>query len=268
MSEFKTDLGILHNKDCLEVIPEIKPDLVITSPPYNVGIEYDLHNDLMPKKEYYEWIKQRFQSLYNVMPNDGRMAINVPYEVNFKQQGEGRIFLTSDYWVILQNIGWKWAGLVDLKETSAHRRKNTAWGSWFSPSAPYIYNPKECVLIVYKNEWKKIKKGKSYFNLSNHDHKNEFYECVRAEWNYRSETRGLTKANFSLDIPLKALKILSWEEDTIFDPFMGSGTTAYACEILNRKWIGSEISKNYFDIAVKRIKSYTNYNKLLDLFFD
>ena len=253
---FKTNHGQLFNDDCLNLISTMEPpDLIITSPPYNVGVNYDAHNDNMSEDEYFDWIEEVFSSLYRIMPDDGRLSINIPYETN------GRFFFAGEYWAILRTIGYKWAGMADLNEHSAQRPKPSAWGSWLSPSAPYIYNPKECVMIFYKNKWKKDTKGTSYFNKKN---KNEFIECVSGMWNYNAETKGLTKANFSLDIPLKALKILSWKEDLVYDPFMGSGTTALACEMLGRKWIGSEKSENYCNVTRDRLKRYVT----CDYFFE
>ena len=191
------------------------------------------------------------------------MAINVPYEAKFPKE-EMRLFFVSEFWKLLKGIGFQWAGIVDLVEPSAQRVKLSAWGSWISPSAPYIYNPKECIILCYKNQWKKERKGKSYFNEEN---KSEFIELTSGQWKYKPETKGLTEANFSLDLPLNALKILSWENDVVFDPFMGSGTTALACEMLNRKWIGTEISKNYCKIACSRIRKYINASKTVERFF-
>ena len=145
----------------------------------------------------------------------------------------------------MKDVGFKFAGIVDLNEAQAQRPKYTSWGSWLSPSAPYIYNPKECMIIAYKKEWKKEKPGKSYFNEGN---KREFMDLVFGSWKYCAEMRGLTDANFSLDIPLSALKILSFEGDIVLDPFMGSGTTAEACIRLNRRYIGFEISQKYCDV--------------------
>lgn len=233
-------------------------DLVITSPPYNVGIEYDSWDDSKNFKEYksfmYEWLNEVFR----VLKEDERIALNIPYEINIKENG-GRILLVSEYWEVMKDVGFKFAGIVDLVESQPHRIKLTAWGSWLSPSAPYIYNPKECVLIAYKKEWKKRNKGQSYFNENN---KKEFQELVYGLWKYRAETKGLTKANFSLDIPEKAMKILSYENDLVLDPFLGSGTTAIACIKLNRNFIGIEISKEYCKIAETRIKPYLEQKKL------
>jgi len=256
--------GKLYNGDCREIIPTLeKVNLVVTSPPYNVGISYDTHNDLMPVDKYYEFIYDVFGKIYDIMPDDGRLALNIPYEVNFKNCGGSRVFLASDIWNILSTIGYQYVTTVDLNETSPQKSKLTAWGSWNSPSAPYIYNPKECVLICYKKVWKRLTKGTSYFNQ---DNKKEFIKYVSGIWDYRAETQKLTEANFSLDIPLPAIKILSWKEDIVLDPFAGSGTSLLACEMLGRKWIGIELSKNYYNIAFTRVKEYVKIQNSRKMF--
>lgn len=230
--------------DCLEVIEEIPDnsiDLVVTSPPYNCGIDYDVYKDDLEYSDYICLMYNRLLEVFRVLKDTGRIALNIPYEVNLHERG-GRIFLASDYWQLMRKIGFKWAGLVDLVETQSQRVKYTAWGSYLSASAPYIYNPKECLIIAYKNNWGK---GKGENSLT----KEEFIEFVSGMWEYRAETKGLTKANFSLDIPLKAIKILSFINDIVLDPFLGQGTTIKACKLLNRRYIGIDISKRYCQIA-------------------
>ena len=240
--------------DCIDGMKQIEDnsiDLVITSPPYNVGVKYDSWDDLKQSSDYFDFAKNWLTEVYRILKPTGRIALNIPYEVNFLNRG-GRIFFASEYWRIMQQIGYKWAGLVDLHEAQPQRVKRTVWGSYLSASAPYIYNPKECVIIAYKETWKrKIKK--SYFEDKTDSKKKEFIELVFGIWKYKAETKGLTEANFSEDLPLKALKILSDEGDIVLDPFMGSGTTAVACIKLKRNFIGFEISKEYCDIANKRI---------------
>lgn len=253
---FKTNNGILYNGDCREIISVFDNniiDLVVTSPPYNVGIDYDTYIDNMPFIEYMLFIKEVFTLIYDKLKVSGRCAINIPYEANMKPSGDGRVFMAYEYWKVLSEIGFKFAGIVDLTEVSPHRPKLTSWGSWLLPSAPYIYNPKECIILCYKDVWKKEHKGISYFKEGTADLKNEFKEYVFGCWKYNAETKKITKANFSLDIPLKSMKILSWKNDLILDPFMGSGTTAIAAEMLDRQWIGCELSEKYCSIAEQRI---------------
>ncbi len=251
----KFEPNTIYNVDCIEGMRKLVPDnsinLVITSPPYNVGIEYDAWTDELDWSEYVTFATDWLSEVYRVLKPDGRIALNILYEVNMMTHG-GRVFVASEYWQLMKEIGFKFAGIVDLVEDCPHRVKYTAFGSWLRPSAPYIYNPKECIIIAYKERWKRDTKGASYFKETP-SHKKEFLELTSGMWKYQAETRGLTKANFSVDLPLKALKILSFQDDLVLDPFMGSGTTAEACIRLKRKYIGFEISKTYCEIANERV---------------
>jgi site-specific DNA-methyltransferase (adenine-specific) len=97
------------------------------------------------------------------------------------------------------------------------------------------------------------------------EQKKEFMDLVYGQWDYFADTKQLTKATFSLDIPSKAIKILSYRGDVVLDPFCGSGTTVVAAEIDNRKWIGIELSENYCKIARERVQHFVDKNKQLEL---
>jgi site-specific DNA-methyltransferase (adenine-specific) len=86
-------------------------------------------------------------------------------------------------------------------------------------------------------------------------------ELVFGQWNYFADTKSLTKATFSMDIPTKAIKILSYKNDVILDPFAGSGTSLVAAEILDRRWLGIELSPNYADVARGRVQSFVDEKK-------
>jgi site-specific DNA-methyltransferase (adenine-specific) len=261
--------------NCVEVmskLPEKNIDLIVTSPPYSVNINYDVYNDNTTISEYIDFSKKWLSQAFRVLKDDGRICVNVPYEINLKDRG-GRVFIVSEVWKIMEEIGFKWFGLVDLDEQSPHRSKTTAWGSWMSPSQPYIYNPKECVIIAYKNTPNKKIKGTPQWigetigveqedgTIKNKivyqdDDKKEFMDLVYGQWNYFADTKQQTKATFSMDIPVKAMKILSYKEDIVMDPFMGSGTSAVAAEFVGRNWVGIELSPNYTEVANKRILDY------------
>ncbi len=155
------ELNKVYCSDCIEgmkKLPDNYIDLIVTSPPYNVGMKYDTFNDkAMNMDQYFEWCKKWLIESYRVLKKDGRIALNIPYEINVKERG-GRIFMSSEFWQIMKNIGFKWFGIVDLKELQPHRSKTTAWGSWMSASGPYIYNPKECIILAYKEKHIKDKK--------------------------------------------------------------------------------------------------------------
>lgn len=271
MEELKEYLNRITVGNCIDVMSELPQnsiDLLVTSPPYNVGIEYDQHDDRMGMNEYWQFTEDWLKESFRVLKDDGRIAINIPYEVNVQDRG-GRVLFMADFWAIMKKVGFKFYGLVDLNENSPHRSKTTAWGSWMSPSSPYIYNPKECVILAYKNLSKKRIKGTPQWIpefVENEDgklkatytdsEKKEFMSLVYGQWDYFADTKQMTKATFSMDIPTRAIKILTYKGDIVLDPFMGSGTSALAAEFLGRHWIGIELSESYSEVANRRVGEY------------
>jgi len=277
MSNLEKYLNKITTGDCRQVMREMPAnsiDLMVTSPPYGVGIAYDSFDDDMNFETYKEFSREWLSEAFRVLKPDGRLALNIPYEINRQEKG-GRIFMVGELWNILASIGYKFYGVVDLEESSPHRSKTTAWGSWMSPSSPYIYNPKECVLLCYKQLSKKQTKGtpqwKSWVEqvedknnpelfvnkkMYEKSDKDDFISLVYGQWNYFADTRQQTKATFSMDIPVRAMKILSYKEDIVMDPFMGSGTSAVAAEFVGRNWVGVELSENYTEVANKRLLEY------------
>jgi site-specific DNA-methyltransferase (adenine-specific) len=262
-------------------LPESTVDLVVTSPPYNVGIDYDSHDDRMTMENYWEFTEQWLSKSYRLLKDDGRIAVNIPYEVNVQDRG-GRILFMSEFWSIMKKVGFQFYGLVDLDENSPHRSKTTAWGSWMSPSSPYIYNPKECVILAYKKDRIKKVKGEPQWKgelvdleqedgtikqkmIYQEEDKKEFMSLVYGQWEYFADTKQQTKATFSMDIPMKAIKILTYRNDVVLDPFAGSGTSLCAAEISGRRWVGIELSKNYSKVAKDRVQVFVDKNKQIEL---
>ncbi len=260
---FETENGILYCGDSIELLKEFPDgviDLIVTSPPYNVGVKYNNWNDKLPVHEYFNFVREFLTEFKKILKDDGRFAINILYEGNMKHIGKQmRLSLVGEYYYLIKEVGLNYNALVDLVESNPQRTKFSAWGSWLKASAPYIYNPKEGVLIGYKKQWKKSNTGVSTMS------KELFMEIVSGMWKYRPETKGLTKANFSEDIPYKAIQGLTYKNDVVLDPFMGSGTTAVVAEKLDRRWIGIEISEEYCDIAAERIREEMRQSKLLEV---
>jgi site-specific DNA-methyltransferase (adenine-specific) len=277
-------IGKVINGDSVEVMkemPESFVDLIVTSPKYNVGINYDSCDDRMIMDDYWLWTKEWLTEAFKILKDDGRVAINIPYEVNVQDRG-GRVLFMSEFWSVMKEVGFKFYGLVDLDENSPHRSKTTSWGSWMSPSGPYIYNPKECVILAYKKDRiKKVKGTPEWVGVETlidnedgtkrkkmvyaEDQKKEFMELVYGQWKYFADTKQQTKATFSMDIPMKAIKILTYKNDIVLDPFTGSGTSLCAAEISGRRWIGIELSENYSKVATERVKHFVDNNLQLKL---
>jgi site-specific DNA-methyltransferase (adenine-specific) len=267
------ETGKIINGDCIEVmgtLPEGSIDLIVTSCPYNVGVNYDVYDDDMSMDNYWDFTTKWLTQSLRVLKDDGRIAVNVPIEVNVKERG-GRILFNAEFWMKMKEVGFKFFGIVDLTEDSPHRVRQTAWGSWMSSSQPYIYNPKECVILAYKKSPKKLTKGEPHWTgvpteiekedgtkrikmVYEDNDKKDFMELVFGRWSYFADTRSLTKATFSMDIPVKAIKILTYKNDIVLDPFTGSGTSVVAAETLGRRWLGIELSPNYAEIARNRVK--------------
>ena len=278
------ETGKIINGDCVEVmksLPDGCIDLLVTSPPYNVNVSYDVYDDGRSMYDYWEFTRQWLSESLRILKDDGRVAINVPIELNVQERG-GRILFNAEFWMMMKEVGFKFFGMVDLTEDSPHRVRQTAWGSWMSASCPYIYNPKECIILAYKKTNKKLTKGESQWKgvpteveqpdgtiknkiMYQDEDKKDFMNLVFGRWEYFADTKSLTKATFSMDIPVKAIKILSYKNDIVFDPFMGSGTSAVAAEILGRRWLGIELSPNYTDIAKKRVNAFIEERKQLEL---
>jgi site-specific DNA-methyltransferase (adenine-specific) len=279
--------GKILNGDCIEVmktIPEGSIDLLVTSPPYGVNIAYDVHDDDMTPEQYLKFTKEWMTEAYRVLKDDGRIALNIPYEINRQEKG-GRVFLVSEVWQTMKQIGYKFFGIVDLEEESPHRSRTTAWGSWMSPSSPYIYNPKECVILAYKKQHIKKIKGQPQWThelvdvedengvikqkkVYTEEQKREFIDLVFGQWHYFADTKSMTKATFSMDIPTKAIKILTYKNDVVLDPFAGSGTSLVAAEVLDRRWIGIELSPNYTEVARKRVQGFVDEKKQQKINFE
>ena len=245
------ELNKIYNMDCidgLKMIDDGSIDLIITSPPYNIGINYDAYNDCKSWEEYLVWCEEWLTECYRVLKDDGRICIN--HYLNFQDRWKKvSRFPLFDIQNIENKIGFNVHKLCLWEDNT--RKKFTAWGSYLSASAPYINTPYEGILISYKNQWKKINKGTSTIS------KELFMEGVGGIWKLGT-TRGKTKCCFPDKLPDMCINLLSYKNDVVLDPFVGSGTTAKVAKKLNRNYIGFEISENYCNIANEQIESITN----------
>ncbi len=235
----------LINEDFLNVdLEKSSVDLIVTSPPYNVGIEYKTHNDKISYKRYLEWTGEWLSKALSILKTDGRMCLNIPLD---KNKG-GMESVYADITVLAKKVGFKYQSTVVWNEQNISRR--TAWGSWLSASAPYVIAPVEMIVILYKDRWKKEKKGISDIT------KEEFIQWTNGMWTFSGESKKRIghPAPFPLELPKRCIKLFSYIGDTVLDPFAGSGTTLIEAQRLNRKGIGVEISREYFELAKKRIE--------------
>jgi len=223
-------------------------DLIVTSPPYNVGIEYNSNEDTLNYEQYLEFSEKWMANCFNWGKPNARFLLNCPLD---KNKG-GQQSVGADLTTIAKKIGWKYHSTIIWNEGNISRR--TAWGSWLSASAPFVIAPVELILVLYKDDWKKTT-GTKISDIT----KDEFQEWTNGLWTFNGESKKRIghPAPFPKALPYRAIKLFSYQRDVVFDPFTGSGTTLIQASNNNRIGIGLEIDTQYCELAKKRILTET-----------
>ncbi len=219
-------------------------DLVVTSPPYNVDIQYNSHKDDLSYKEYLEFSKKWMAQCFDWLKDEGRFCLNIPLD---KNKG-GQQSVGADLTVIAKEVGFQYHSTIVWNEGNISRR--TAWGSWKSASAPYVIAPVELIVVLYKKNWKKTN-GSKVSDVT----RDEFMQWTNGMWVFNGESKKRIghPAPFPLELPRRCIKLFSYIDDVVLDPFCGSGTTILAAAENNRKGIGMDVDKKYCELARKRI---------------
>ena len=246
---FSDDNIEIYQQDILRLqsIASNAVDLIVTSPPYNLDISYNSNNDNLSYEAYLDFTSQWLEKCFAFTKDTGRLCLNIPLD---KNKG-GQKSVCADITRIAQKVGWKYHSTIVWNEGNISRR--TAWGSWLSASAPYVIAPVEVIVVLYKNEWKKDRTGKKS-DIT----KQEFMGWTNGMWEFPGQSKkgaGGHPAAFPVELPKRCIKLFSFVEDVVLDPFMGSGSTLIATKLHNRKGIGADIDKGYCDIAVKKLQT-------------
>ena len=233
-------------EDCLKELPKIPDnsiDCIVTSPPYNAGKEYE---QALTEKQYFNFINPIVAEFYRILKPDGRFAINVTFNINRIDDNTKIVLFPFLSWidsirqnklVIKENIVWD----------QCNSGCKTAWGSWKSASSPHIRHMTEYIIVGYKKQWKKIRKGKDDITIT------EFMKFTLDKWRFGTETNRTHPAPFPEELAKRCIKLFSYQEDLILDPFCGSGTTCVVAKKFGRKYLGIELNPDYCKIAEKRI---------------
>lgn len=238
-------IKLLHNDFLTVDLSDIvgKVNLIVTSPPYNVGIEYGNTDDKTSYEEYLHFTENYLKRFYEVLADDGRVCLNIPLD---KNKG-GLKSVYADVLTLAKSVGLKYQSTIVWNEQNISRR--TAWGSWLSASAPYVIAPVEMIVLLYKNSWKRKNKGRSTIA------RGEFIAWTNGMWTFSGESKKRIghPAPFPVELPLRCIKLFSFEGDLVLDPFVGSGTTMVACKLTDRKGIGIDLDETYLEIAKRRL---------------
>lgn len=238
---------ILHgNMLTDERIPDNHIDLIVTSPPYNVRKDYGMVSDNLSYDEYIDFTFEWLKKCRSWAKPDGRLCMNIPVDTG---KGEQRS-LGADITYIAKQVGWKYRTTIVWNEGNIS--KSSARGSFMSASSPHVISPAELIVVMFKEQWKKTSRGKSDTT------KEEFVEWTNGVWTFSGESKKKIghPAPFPVELPKRCIKLFSYVDDIVLDPFMGSGTTLVAAKMLNRKSMGIEISREFCELAFKRILKY------------
>ena len=234
---------LIQGNACQLPIPDNTIDMVITSPPYNVGIEYDNSDDNLTIEQYLQFTHAWLSACFRALKDDGRIAINVPFDT------QGYEPISSLITCQARDIGYKYKTTIVWNKNTVSNR--TAWGSWLSASAPHIIAPVELIIVLYKNTYKK-QSGSQISTMT----RSEFLQYTDGLWTFAPEDRTKTghPAPFPLELPLRLIKMFTYQGDTILDPFAGTATTLLAAISQKRRAIGIELSPQYIQLAKKRLE--------------
>jgi site-specific DNA-methyltransferase (adenine-specific) len=241
---------ILGSAENMKELPNNSIHLMITSPPYNVSKEYDKDLSL---KDYLMLLQNSFKETYRVLVNGGRVCINVA------NLGRKPYIPLSDYISkIMLDIGFNMRGEI-IWNKAASASPSTAWGSWQSAANPILRDVHEYILVFSKGDYKR-EKG----NKENTISKEQFMEWTKSIWTMNAESarRIGHPAPFPEELPYRLIQLYSFKHDIILDPFMGSGTTAISALKSDRNYVGYEISKEYIELAEKRIEPFKIQTKM------
>ncbi|NHI93005.1 MAG: site-specific DNA-methyltransferase [Candidatus Lokiarchaeota archaeon] len=233
-------------------IPDSCIHLMVTSPPYNVGKEYDADLNL---NEYIGLLTDVFKETYRVLINGGRACINIA-NIGRKPYIPYHKFIID----IMQDIGFFMRGEI-IWNKGAGAGVSTAWGSWLSASNPTLRDIHEYILIFSKGKFSRKKNERE-----NTIKKDEFLNYTKSVWDFPPESAKKVghPAPFPLELPYRCIQLYTFKDEIVLDPFCGVGTTALAALQSNRYFICMDKDPIYVENAKKRIKNNLNQKKLED----
>ena len=235
------DRVLCKSAEKMDDLPDASVHLMVTSPPYNVGKDYDEDFSL---DEYLAFLRRVWAEVYRVLVPGGRACVNVA-NLGRRPYIPLHTFIIED-WLAL---GALMRGEI-IWNKAASSAGSTAWGSWTSAANPTLRDVHEYILVFSKGQF-----GRAAKDRVNTISKDEFLEFTKSVWTFPAEKARKVghPAPFPVELPRRLIQLYTFEGDVVLDPFMGSGQTAIAAAQAGRHYVGYEISEEYVALAERRI---------------
>lgn len=254
---YKNDYGILYNLDCLEAMKHIPSNFInqtFTSPPYNIGKEYE---QIMELNDYLDWCKSWISEIYRITSENGSFWLNVGY-LNIPTKGKAvpiaYLLWNISQFYLQQEIVWNYGAGVAAKRFLSPRNEKILW--LLKDKDNYTFNLDDIrdKDVKYPNQ---KKNGKLRCNTIGKNPSDVWQIAkVTSGQNRSSIERVNHPAQTPRDLLDRIVLAGSNENEIILDPFCGSGSTFEACISNNRYFIGFEIKKEYCELTKNRIEKF------------
>ncbi len=226
-------------------LPDRSVHLMITSPPYNVGKDYDADLTL---EDYLAFLRRVWSEVLRTLTPGGRACINIA-NLGRKPYIPLHTYIIRD----MHELGFQMRGEI-IWDKGASAAASTAWGSWRSAANPTLRDVHEYILVFSKDSFRRQPPHEQGNTIT----RNEFLEYTKSVWAFPAESAHKIghPAPFPIELPYRLIQLYSFANDVILDPFMGSGQTALAAIKARRHYLGYEIDPSYIELALRRIRDY------------
>lgn len=229
-----------QSSEQMDSLPDNSIALAFTSPPYNVGKDYDCDATL---EQYLSLIRNVGREVYRVLRPGGRYVVNI---ANLGRKPY--IPLHALYWDLHIALGFLPMGEI-IWQKAEGASGSCAWGSWMSAKAPRLRDIHEYLLIFAKMGYSRPDKGESDVG------RDEFMSSTLSVWKVRPESakRIGHPAPFPVQLASRVIHLYSYVGDVVLDPFVGSGSTCVAAAEAHRHYVGFDVSEEYCQLCEMRL---------------